>query len=59
MQRLQKEPVQHSRMTLQPPDDQLWRRQLAKRGYAKCTNPSCRLCFLSLAGVVAHHRYCL
>ena len=42
----------------QPPSPQLWRQELSTKRSARCTNPGCRLSFLSLAGVVRHHQMC-
>ena len=35
-----------------------WEQSLRTQGYAQCVHPECQLSFLSLAGVVFHHKTC-
>ena len=37
----------------------LWKRQLRDRSYATCVHPACSISFLTLPGILAHHKGCV
>ena len=37
----------------------LWKRQLRDRNYATCVHPACSISFLTLPGILAHHKSCV
>jgi hypothetical protein len=45
-------------MRIDPPIA-LWKRQLRERNVATCVHAECSISFLTLAGIVAHHKNCL
>jgi hypothetical protein len=45
--------------TVHQSQEELWKRQIRERNIATCVYSECSISFLTLAGIVAHHKNCI